>query len=157
MSVTQRMRVQKYLPNRLFGFAGVGDAQVFFHLGIFQPGREHPPRCSKCEGCSWAVTPPPPVLGEEVDVTFEPTPGTTRAPSATRVVRVTPPVVTEGRVEVFDAQRGYGFIAGKDGQSHYLHASEVLEGKTPVIGTTVRFFVGTRQGKPRACHVRICR
>ena len=158
MSVTQRMRVVKYVPSRLYGFAvAVDGRQVFFHLGEFQPGKAgDTARCNRCDECLWATVAPPPVLGEEVDVTFTPN-DSERAPAAERVVRLTPPLSLQGKVEHFDPQRGYGFIAGSDGQSHYLHASEVRNGKTPVVGGIVRFFVGTRQDKPRACHVRICR
>jgi hypothetical protein len=32
----------------------------------------------------------------------------------------------------------------------------LLEGRIPRVGQIVMFYGGTRQGKPRACHVRIC-
>ncbi len=158
MSVTLRMRVLKYVPARLYGFAGLDGQEVFFHLGTFQPGKPgKTPRCTKCAPCLWVTTAPSPIVGEEVDVTYKPDSTTSKAPAAVKVIRILPPLALEGQVEVFDPHRGYGFIAASDGQSHYLHASEILDGRTPVVGERVRFFVGTRLGKPRACYVRLCR
>ena len=105
------MRVCKYLPEKLYGF--VADEQgneVFFHLGAFQPGDNA------------MVSPPPPVLGERVEVEIdEESRAGKRAPRAKRVVRVASPIQIEGIVESFDPSRGYGFIAGEDGQVYHLH------------------------------------
>ena len=161
MSTPLRMRVHKYIPDRLFGFC-VDDAgeQVFFHLATFRPGTTTGKRCSKCtqQGCTWVDAPPPPILGEEVDVTVDATnpPQTGRAPRAVRVERVTTPVAVEGIVDMFDAHRGFGFVVGEDGVSYHLHTSEILDNRIPVKGQTVLFFGGTRQGRPRACHVKVC-
>ncbi len=161
MSTPSRMRVHKYIPDRLFGFCVDGDGeQVFFHLATFHPGTSVSKRCSKCpiQGCTWVEAPPPPILGEEVDVTVDasnpPQPG--RAPRATRVQRVTDPLAVEGIVDMFDAHRGFGFILGEDGVTYHLHTSEILDNRMPVKGMTVIFFGGTRQGRPRACHVKVC-
>jgi len=57
---------------------------------------------------------------------------------------------------MFDAQRGFGFVVGEDGVSYHLHTSEILDHKIPLKGQTVMFFPGVRQGRPRACHVKVC-
>ncbi len=89
-----------------------------------------------------------------VDASNPPQPG--RAPRATRVQRVTDPLAVEGIVDMFDAHRGFGFILGEDGVTYHLHTSEILDNRMPVKGMTVIFFGGTRQGRPRACHVKVC-
>jgi cold shock CspA family protein len=146
----ERMRVLKYLPDRLYGFVeGASGPQVFFHLGSFCPG-------SVEEGLE---SPPPPVLGEEVLVTYPEltSENLTTAPRATRVERVTPQVPLEGTVRTMDATRGFGFLEGSDGQTYHLHRSEVVDGLLPLFNQTLVFYPGTRHGKPRACHVRAIR
>jgi cold shock CspA family protein len=158
-----RMRVSKYLPEKLYGFTeGSSEAdQVFFHLGAFDPKGAwmRTPRCSLCprNGCSWALAAPPPILGELVEVTLCDGPQPEgKAPKALRVERMVAPQAISGTVETFDSQRGYGFLKGDDGKSYHLHRSEVAEGRIPLPGQLVMFYAGIRQGKPRACHVRIC-
>lgn len=159
---TLRMRVHKYIPDKLYGFAidPVSGQQVFFHLGSFVPGDSpHGRRCSACppEGCSWATTPTPPVLGEPVEVTFNMDKvHEGQQPRAEKVVRQTPPLAMSGTVEVYETHRGFGFIKGDDGNSYHLHRSEVMEDRLPVVGQRVMFYSGVRQSRPRACHVRIC-
>ena len=157
------MRVFKYIPERLYGFT-VDDAglQVFFHLGIFTPGttwKEHA-FCISCPftRCSWCTTPPPPILGEPVDVSvnLSRVPEGEKAPRATKVARIASPVVVKGLVETFDVHRGYGFIAGEDSRSYHLHKSEIQDGRLPRTGQVVMFYAGMRQGKPRACHIKVC-
>lgn len=89
-----------------------------------------------------------------VDSTNPPQSG--RAPRAVRVERVLAPVTLEGVVDMFDAHRGFGFVLGEDGVSYHLHTSEILDNRLPVKGQTVLFFGGLRQGRPRACHVKVC-
>lgn len=156
------MRVSKYVPARLYGFTTDPETgqQAFFHLGAFQPGggwMEHR-RCQICPraGCSW-VKPPPPILGELVDVDVDFTralPG--KAPRASKVIRVTAPIAIEGKVEAFDISRAFGFALGDDHISYHLHKSELLEDRIPIVGQRVMFYAGTRQGRPRACHVKVC-
>jgi len=161
----RQMRVLKYIPEKLYGFAGDAVGQVFFHLGVFDPkgGWMRHPQCENCPrgGCPWTKTPPPPVPGELVLITLEdgsvpcPVEGQ-HAPRAVRAERVHAPVATRGTVETFDAQRGYGFILGDDRKNYYLHRCEVTENKIPLPGQRVMFYAGTREDRPRACHVRIC-
>ena len=157
-----QMRIHKYIPDRMFGFV-VDDSgqEAFFHLGVFDPGSvwvTHP-RCATCPSkCPWSTFPPPPILGEEVDVILDPDqdkePG--KAPKATRVTRRVGPPALFGTTHSFDRQRGYGFVTGEDGVSYHLHASEILDGRIPRPGQGVMFFAGVRQAKPRACHVKVC-
>ena len=156
-----RMVVVKYIPDRLYGFAeGPDGSQVFFHQGVFQPGGVPVPTtlCSRCPtvGCTWTETPPPPVLGEEVDVEVGAVSTTGKAPRADRVDRVTAPRVILGQVESFDPHRGFGFARGDDGVTYHLHRSEVADGRIPLAQQTVVFYAGVRLDKPRACHVRVC-
>jgi len=156
-----RMRVLKYIPERLYGFCGddVGN-QVFFHLAVFRGGDPLPTHCPDCtvEGCAWASAPPPPVLGEEVDVEVDLSkqPEKGKAPRAVKVLRIEIPQPLAGNVETFDAQRGFGFVRGTDGVEYHLHNSEIIDRHLPMIGQTVRFFPGVRQGRPRACHIKVC-
>jgi cold shock CspA family protein len=160
------MRISKYIPEKLYGFcslAGDQDSadQVFFHLGAFFPQTQKinkPKKCDRCAkiNCVWFQTQPPPILGELVEVTLGMEAQPNKAPKAERVERLTFPSILTGLVETFDGQRGYGFLKGEDGISYHLHRSEVAEGRIPLKGQQVLFYAGTRHGKPRACHVRIC-
>ena len=46
---------------------------------------------------------------------------------------------------------------GSDHISYHLHESEVVDGRLPVTGRQVVFYPGLREGRPRACHVKVCR
>jgi cold shock CspA family protein len=142
------MRVALYAPDRLYGFCEGDGERVFFHLEVFAVGR-----------WSGIDEPPPPILGEEVRVEFDPeTPRSSgRAPRAKRVERVAAPLPIEGVVDTFHPETGWGFAAGDDGVSYYLHRSEVLNGRLPLPGQRVRFYGGFKRGRPRACHVRVGR
>ena len=156
------MRVSKYVPAKLYGFTTDPETgqQAFFHLGVFRPGEgwiEHH-RCGVCsrEGCSW-VNPPPPILGELVRVEVDFNIGEDeRTPRATKVERLTPPLAVEGIVEAFDFARAFGFARGDNNISYHLHKSELLEDRIPIVNQRVMFYAGTRQGRPRACHVKVC-
>lgn len=48
----------------------------------------------------------------------------------------------KGRIKFFDAEKGFGFIAGEDGQEVYLHNSALPPGSpTPRAGTRVEYSV----------------
>lgn len=161
------MQVVKYLPDKLFGFVEDSDSQrVFFHLRVFSSEAappDDPPRCAVCPfapSCLWwDARTPPPIPGEPVRVTLAESgdlePGD--APPATQVVRLTTPVAHRGIVEVFDASRGFGFVKAEGGKSFHLHRSEILDGRLPIPTQQVMFYAGRREGRPRACHVKVCR
>ena len=159
------MHVHKYIPDRMFGFVIDKDGQeFFFHLGSFDSGAVwvSPDRCKGCPialSCTWASFAPPPILGEEVDVFLDSnsvTQDKSQAPKALRVARRIGPPAMQGAVETFDPQRGYGFVKGEDGESYHLHSSEIIDNRIPRIGQKVMFFSGIRNGRPRACYVRVC-
>lgn len=135
------MRVLKYVPSKLYGFVvDAGGNQIFFHIRAFKWGslRSYPP----------------PIIGEEVDVEYDPdSKHNGQAPKAKYVYRLEEPKAAYGTVEDFNEERGYGFIKTEDGRSHYLHRSEMTDGRLPLPGTEVTFFEGFRQGRTRACYV----
>lgn len=135
-----RMHVQKYVPEHLFGFVAQGDREIYFHLRSFDYGE-------------WET--PPPIIGEEVEVDWDPEAEVEdRAPRARSVRRLKAPVERFGTVETFNDKSGYGFIATPEG-SAYLHRSEVLHGRLPMPGQAVRFYEGRRQDRVRAVYVEI--
>lgn len=149
----------KYIPSKLFGFARGQGFDVFFHLGNFHPGPsvEQIVFCDSCPGCLVTTDPPPPILGELVDVQVDITQSTEgKAPRASRVDRVAVSDLLLGTVETFDSRRGFGFMMS-EGISYHLHESEIIDGRMPLAGEQVLFYPGLREGKPRACHVRVCR
>lgn len=156
------MHIAKYIPDRMYGFASGGDgSQVFFHLGVFNPKMGPPVRCCMRDSsgdCWWVQQPAPPIIGEPVHVTLAD--GSQEiardAPRASRVDRVDPPIGLRGIVETFDVRRGYGFVVGDNQQTYYLHRCEVAEGRIPAAGQSVVFYAGMSQGRPRACHVKVC-
>lgn len=139
--VRQRMIVLKYMPSKLYGF--VQDAsgnEIFFHIRAFKWG-------------DFKMFPPP-IIGEEVEVDYDPErPHTGQVPRARGVYRIHEPRAAFGVVEDFDEGQGYGFIRTEDGRSHYLHRSEITDGRLPLPGMVVTFFEGFRRGRIRACYV----
>jgi len=135
------MQVLKYLPKQLFGFAvDASGQQVFFHIRAFKWGNYS--------------TSPPPIIGEEVEVEYDPESAVdNKAPKARKITRLTEPRASYGIIEDFNEQRGYGFIRTNDGRSHYLHRSEMTDGRLPMPGMEVNFFEGFKKGRTRACYV----
>lgn len=129
--------VKKFIPQSMYGFLGGMEEDIFFHLADFHP-------------ISNDVDPAPPILGEEVEVELED--GTTRA---TRVQRLTTPTPQTGKVDWFDAAKGFGFIEMLDGEKIFLHRSEIKGRKVPRKDDPVSFYPGCHKGKPRACHVSV--
>lgn len=140
-----KMQVRKFLIRYMYGFLESEELpEVFFHLGVF-----HPLDCS--------ADPVPPLPGEWVDVEVDLDKASeNRAPRATKVQRLTPPARLAGVVENFNHKAGYGFVRS-GGESFFLHKSEIRDGKTPVVGDSVNFFVGKKSGNSRACYVSILR
>lgn len=137
------MRVALYSPDRMYGFAEGEGQRVFFHVESFVFGQ-------------WQGVdqPPPPIIGEEVMVEHGEATHPDKAPRATKVERVNPPLFLRGVVESFNPDKGWGFAKGSDGDSYFLHRSEVLENKIPLPGQEVSFYRGFKKGRPRACYVR---
>jgi cold shock CspA family protein len=135
------MRVLKYVPSKLYGFAVDEEGhQIFFHIRAFVWG-DFP-------------TQPPPIVGEPVDVEYDASVlSNGKAPRARHVFRMSEPRASFGTIEEFNERSGYGFIKTTDGRSHYLHRSEMTDGRLPMPGMEVTFFEGFRQGRTRACYV----
>lgn len=155
------MQVVKYIPSRLIGFVNDPEVglDVYFHLGDFDPKGPWADLGHACVGgrlANFNWESPPPIIGESVEVTFQGGPTNGKAPRASRVVRVAAPVHLRGTVESFDPRKGYGFVRGSDGVTYYLHWSEVIDQHMPYAGSSVMFFAGSRQGKPRSVHVHTC-
>jgi len=134
-----------YSSSKLYGFAAPEgtDDQVFFHVEVFRP-------------LDITASEPPPLVGEMVEVEYVLGSGTGgQAPRAGKVTRTEKPEQLRGVVESFGEQRGWGFIKSDGGEPFYLHRSEVEEGRLPLPGRRVSFFRGFRQGRPRACYVRL--
>jgi len=152
------MTVGKYIPDQMYGFLHFEGLEVFFHLRVFRPetGWVKSPRCIQCKHgiCPWADSPPPPILGEMVEVEIDTDSEKLRAK---KVLRKTAPLAVHGIVDTFDATRGYGFVKDLQGNSYHLHRSEVTEGRIPLAGQDIMFYAGIRQDKPRACYVKICK
>lgn len=80
-----------------------------------------------------------------------------KVPRALRVSRLDPVSVLLGQVSEFSSVKGHGHVVTREGQTYWLHRSEVQDGILPVPGMTMVFLAGTRQNKSRACHARTCR
>ncbi|MDO5494609.1 MAG: cold shock domain-containing protein [bacterium] len=56
-----------------------------------------------------------------------------------------------GRIKFFDTEKGFGFIAGEDGQEVYVHASALPAGSpTPKPGQKVEYSVADGRRGPQA-------
>lgn len=56
--------------------------------------------------------------------------------------------MVEGKIKWFNAKKGFGFIAGDDGDDYFMHQSQIPEGAKLVENTRVSFEVKeTERGK----------
>jgi cold shock CspA family protein len=94
---------------------------------------------------------PLPIAGEVVEVA-ELIPGEGKSPRASVVRRTSSPPYLQGTVKSFDAAKGWGFVE-RGPKVYFLHRSDLVVAFTPVIGSTVGFYAGTKKGRPRACYV----
>ncbi len=136
--IDMRMKVSKYVPSGLYGFLS-DDSQkdVFFHLSAFDPG------------AYIGDAPVPPIVGETLEVT-------TDDGKVIQCERLETPVGIMGEINWFSEEKGYGFIKGDDDESYYLHKTEILDGRLPLKGRRVSFFVTKQERVPlRACYVTI--
>lgn len=60
----------------------------------------------------------------------------------------------KGKVKMFNAERGFGFIAGEDGKDVYVHGTAILDGAKLVAGDSVEYEVEAGDRGPRAKNVR---
>ena len=59
-----------------------------------------------------------------------------------------------GKVKMFDASRGFGFITGDDGKDVYVHKTAVAGGATLALGDLVEYEVETGERGLRAKNVK---
>ncbi len=60
----------------------------------------------------------------------------------------------KGRVKMFNAERGFGFITGEDGKDTYFHQTSVEGGATIAVGDSVEYEVEQGDRGTRAKNVR---
>ena len=136
-----RMVVEKYIPKELYGFLSPSDGskeRLFFHLSAFDPGSYV------------GESPIPPIVGEEVEVTFT-------NEKVSQCNRIATPSSIHGFVTWFSEQKGFGFAEDDNGERYYLHRSEILDGRLPLKDRLISFYVATQAQKPpfRACYVTV--
>ena len=59
----------------------------------------------------------------------------------------------KGTVKFFNERKGYGFIAGEDGNDYFVHVSDVSEGTELKDGDAVTFEVEQGDRGPKAAKV----
>lgn len=62
--------------------------------------------------------------------------------------------IMKGKVKMFNAQRGFGFITGEDGKDVYVHVSAVEGGAQLAVGDEVEYEVEEGEKGPRAKNVK---
>jgi len=60
----------------------------------------------------------------------------------------------KGKVKMFNAARGFGFITGDDGKDVYVHTSDIDGGAALAIGDSVEYEVEAGERGPRAKKVK---
>lgn len=130
--------VSMFFFKGMYGFVspeGEPDKSMFFHASDFHrlnPGE------------------PLPIVGETVDIVPE-SPLSVK-PRAIEVRRQLLPEKTLGVVVSYNPDKGWGFVEYDRNMKAFLHASEV-RGWIPYPGARVSFYLGNKNGKPRACWV----
>lgn len=56
----------------------------------------------------------------------------------------------KGKVKMFNAARGFGFISGEDGKDVYVHTSSIEGGAALAPGDAVEYEVEASERGPRA-------
>ncbi|MFH0973328.1 MAG: cold shock domain-containing protein [Candidatus Micrarchaeota archaeon] len=56
----------------------------------------------------------------------------------------------KGKVKMFDAARGFGFVTGDDGKDVYVHTSAIEGGAVLAVGDAVDYEVESSERGPRA-------
>jgi CspA family cold shock protein len=60
----------------------------------------------------------------------------------------------KGKVKMFNAARGFGFITGDDGKDVYVHTSAIAGGAALGVGDEVEYEVEEGERGPRAKNVK---
>ena len=60
----------------------------------------------------------------------------------------------KGKVKMFNAERGFGFITGEDGKDVYVHKTAVAGEATLAVGDEVEYEVEAGERGPRAKNVK---
>ncbi len=60
----------------------------------------------------------------------------------------------KGKVKMFNAARGFGFITGEDGKDVYVHTSSILGGAALAVGDAVEYEVVAGERGPAAKNVK---
>ena len=129
--------VQMYTPKGLYGFLfNPNGKDIYFHLSVFDPGSYV------------GEAPTPPIIGERVEVVLD-------QGKVVQCSRIDAPIERFGVVDWFDAEKGYGFAVCEERQV-FLHRSEVQEGRLPLKGRRVSFYMCENgEESVRACHVSV--
>ncbi|MCX6777475.1 MAG: cold shock domain-containing protein [Candidatus Micrarchaeota archaeon] len=56
----------------------------------------------------------------------------------------------KGKIKMFNAARGFGFVTGDDGKDVYVHTSAIEGGVALAVGDVVEYEVETNERGPRA-------
>jgi len=60
----------------------------------------------------------------------------------------------KGKVKMFNAARGFGFITGEDGKDVYVHTSSIEGGAALAVGDAVEYEVVSGERGPAAKNVK---
>ncbi len=60
----------------------------------------------------------------------------------------------KGKIKMFNAERGFGFVTGEDGKDAYVHSSAIEGGATLAMGDTIEYEVEAGERGLRAKNVK---